>query len=509
MSILPNQLSIIINEPETISSPSSSSLSSSKIISRALYLDKSRQASAILTKFHAGYFRISLSLSSQALLWKTLAKQSRTTHDYDWLIHKLIIILWSLSLLILTTLSILYVLKCVFKFKVVKHEFMHHVGVNYLFAPWISWLLLLQSSPLFAPETSNLYTALSWVFVIPILALDVKIYGQWFTKGKRLLSSVANPSSQMTVIGNLVGAWTAGKMDWKESAMFMFSVGMVHYLVLFVTLYQRLSGSKTFPAMLRPVFFLFFAAPSLASLAWNSIVGKFDNSSKMMFYLSLFLFIGLVSRPAIFMKSMKKFDVTWWAYSFPLTVLAIAASEYAQEVKSAPAHLLMSILFIISLSASVLLLIFTVLKTNTMFLRPYIHGDLDSSFPVKIAITSPGNSNSEIYQASTLEQAPKKEKAPPPSSKPAKSSGGKQKKKKWSKGKQKEKVNNMVLFDKPTFEKLLSEAPKFKLITPSILSDRLRINGSLARMAIKELLGRGLIKVVSTHSSQQIYTKVV
>ncbi|XP_026442668.1 40S ribosomal protein S25-like [Papaver somniferum] len=42
---------------------------------------------------------------------------------------------------------------------------------------------------------------------------------------------------------------------------------------------------------------------------------------------------------------------------------------------------------------------------------------------------------------------PKKEKAPPPSSKPAKSGGGKQKKKKWSKGKQKEKVNNMVLFD--------------------------------------------------------------
>ncbi|KAF3509440.1 hypothetical protein F2Q69_00004434, partial [Brassica cretica] len=72
-------------------------------------------------------------------------------------------------------------------------------------------------------------------------------------------------------------------------------------------------------------------------------------------------------------------------------------------------------------------------------------------------------------------QAPKKDKVPPPSSKPAKSGGGKQKKKKWSKGKQKEKVNNMVLFDQATYDKLLSEAPKFKLITPSILSDRLRV----------------------------------
>ncbi|OQU87765.1 hypothetical protein SORBI_3003G338966 [Sorghum bicolor] len=70
--------------------------------------------------------------------------------------------------------------------------------------------------------------------------------------------------------------------------------------------------------------------------------------------------------------------------------------------------------------------------------------------------------------------APKKDKAPPPSSKPAKSGGGKQKKKKWSKGKQKEKVNNAVLFDQATYDKLLSEVPKYKQITPSVLSERLR-----------------------------------
>ncbi|KAF2300815.1 hypothetical protein P3X46_000039 [Hevea brasiliensis] len=103
--------------------------------------------------------------------------------------------------------------------------------------------------------------------------------------------------------------------------------------------------------------------------------------------------------------------------------------------------------------------------------------------------------------------APKKDKAPPPSSKPAKSGGGKQKKKKWSKGKQKEKVNNMVLFDQASYDKLLSEVPKYKLVTPSILSDRLRINGSLARRAIKDLMARGAIRMISAHASQQIYTR--
>ena len=46
---------------------------------------------------------------------------------------------------------------------------------------------------------------------------------------------------------------------------------------------------------------------------------------------------------------------------------------------------------------------------------------------------------------------------------------------KWSKGKQKEKVNNAVLFDQATYDKLLSEAPKYKQITPSVLSERLRV----------------------------------
>ncbi|KAI4384347.1 hypothetical protein MLD38_002516 [Melastoma candidum] len=69
----------------------------------------------------------------------------------------------------------------------------------------------------------------------------------------------------------------------------------------------------------------------------------------------------------------------------------------------------------------------------------------------------------------------KDSKAPPPFSKPDKSGGGKQKKKaKWSKRQRKEKVNDMVLFDQGTYDKLLCEVPKYKLITRSILSDRLR-----------------------------------
>ncbi|RVW64074.1 40S ribosomal protein S25 [Vitis vinifera] len=103
--------------------------------------------------------------------------------------------------------------------------------------------------------------------------------------------------------------------------------------------------------------------------------------------------------------------------------------------------------------------------------------------------------------------APKKEKAPPPSSKPAKSGGGKQKKKKWSKGKQKEKVNNMVLFDKELMISFFWRFPSNLQCSFFFLLYNLQVNGSLARQAIKDLMARGSIRMISAHASQQIYTR--
>merc|ERR1712112_207071 len=83
------------------------------------------------------------------------------------------------------------------------------------------------------------------------------------------------------------------------------------------------------------------------------------------------------------------------------------------------------------------------------------------------------------------------------------------KKKKWSKGKTRDKLNNLVLFDKGTYDKLYKEVPTYKLITPSIVSERLKVRGSLARKALIELMEKGLIKQVVAHSSQMIYTRMI
>merc|ERR1712066_386487 len=98
-------------------------------------------------------------------------------------------------------------------------------------------------------------------------------------------------------------------------------------------------------------------------------------------------------------------------------------------------------------------------------------------------------------------------KTPAKSQKPKPAGGGKAKKKKWSKGKTRDRLNNLILFDKPTYEKLYKEVPSYKLITPSVVSERLKVRASLARFALEELLEKGLIKEVDRHHGQRIYTR--
>lgn len=82
-------------------------------------------------------------------------------------------------------------------------------------------------------------------------------------------------------------------------------------------------------------------------------------------------------------------------------------------------------------------------------------------------------------------------------------------KKKWSKNKVREKLANLVFADEPTYQKMLSEVPRYRLITVSVVSERMRVNGTCARVALKEFESKGLIKKISTNGSQHIYTRAI
>merc|ERR1711907_439079 len=91
--------------------------------------------------------------------------------------------------------------------------------------------------------------------------------------------------------------------------------------------------------------------------------------------------------------------------------------------------------------------------------------------------TEEGRERTESVAMAVVQQKTKEQKAK------AAMSSSKGKKKKWSKGKVKEKSNMAVLVD------------------------RLRISGSLARLAVKMLEEEGKIRAITKHSKQWLYTR--
>lgn len=245
-----------------------------------------------LLRFPLNCFGVCLGLGSQSILWKRLHLSSELS--FLNIPKEINLFLWSVALLALIVISTTYLLKVFLYFEAVRREYFHPVRINFFFAPWIAGMFLAIGLP---PSINHsVHPAVFCCFMSPIFILELKLYGQWLSGGNRRLSKVANPSTHLSIVGNFVGSLLAASINWKEIAIFFWSVGLAHYLVLFVTLYQRLPTNEKLPKDLHPVFFLFVAAPSTASVAWRFITGSFDYVSRVVFFIALFLYTSLVVR---------------------------------------------------------------------------------------------------------------------------------------------------------------------------------------------------------------------
>ncbi|KAK4784196.1 hypothetical protein SAY86_018564 [Trapa natans] len=323
-----------------------------------------------LLRFPISSFGICLGVSSQAIMWKTLA--SSPSMEFLHVSPTVNLVLWSIAIALVAIVFLIYLLKVVFYFEAVRREYYHPIRVNFFFAPWIALLFLALGVPPSVAE--HLPHALWYVVMAPIFCLELKIYGQWMSGGQRRLSKVANPSNHLSIVGNFVGALLGASMGLKEGPIFFFAVGLAHYTVLFVTLYQRLPTNETLPKELHPVFFLFVAAPSVASMAWAKIQGSFDYGARIAYFVALFLYFSLAVRVNFFRGF--RFSLAWWAYTFPMTGAAIATIRYANEVTNDATQALSAVL------SSVATLTVTALLVATV-LHAFVHRDL---FPNDMAI---------------------------------------------------------------------------------------------------------------------------
>mmetsp|Transcript_5369 Transcript_5369/g.8468 ORF Transcript_5369/g.8468 Transcript_5369/m.8468 type:complete len:307 (-) Transcript_5369:53-973(-) len=124
-------------------------------------------------------------------------------------------------------------------------------------------------------------------------------------------------------------------------AIFFWSVGLIFWLLIFISLFQTISvmarrddkGHRTdiwrFPSSAHPMLFLFIAAPSAAGTSWGAING-WDNVSTVFHSVACFISMFMLLNIRLLLRT--KFTVSWWAYTFPLAAISIVTTRYAEGV---------------------------------------------------------------------------------------------------------------------------------------------------------------------------------
>ncbi|KAL5226681.1 hypothetical protein ABZP36_014946 [Zizania latifolia] len=65
-------------------------------------------------------------------------------------------------------------------------------------------------------------------------------------------------------------------------------------------------------------------------MAWAKIVGEFDYGTCIIYFIALFLYMSLAVRINFF-KGFK-LSLAWWAYTVPMTDVALVMIYYTTEV---------------------------------------------------------------------------------------------------------------------------------------------------------------------------------
>lgn len=251
----------------------------------------------------------------------------------------------ALAAILFCAIAVLYGLKALRHPLAVVSEFRH--PVRSAFFPTMSIGLLLLSI------AANRYSAplalVLWGTGAAVhLGLTLVLVGRWLTKPVEIIHS--NPAWFIPVVGNIIVPVAGVPLGQTELSWFFYAIGLVFWGVLFTVVFYRLVFHAPLPVKIVPTLFILVAPPAMAFLATLALSGgEVTPFARVLFHFGLFLTLLLATLARTFLAV--PFAVSWWAYTFPLDAIAVAALDYSHAVAPAP---------LLTLVAGLLLIVATV-----------------------------------------------------------------------------------------------------------------------------------------------------
>jgi tellurite resistance protein len=276
-----------------------------------------RKADCCVCNFPVSMFAVGMGVTGLGLAWRMAAQRLAWDPSWAWIGEAIIV----LAVIGVGVVAATYLVKLLRYPDAVRREFANPVASCFFATITIS--LTLMASAAF-PYSLALAKTLWVVSVAGHFSLSTWLIGRWLVADHDI--GHLNPGWFIPAVGNIVPPVLGPALGFVELSWFLFAVGLSIWMIFLAIVVHRLVFQPSMPAQLIPTLVILIAPPAVGFMAWVSLVGGLDGFGRVLFYLALFFAILLASRFMVLAKI--PFKPSWWAYTFPLDALTMAALTY-------------------------------------------------------------------------------------------------------------------------------------------------------------------------------------
>jgi tellurite resistance protein len=188
-------------------------------------------------------------------------------------------------------------------------------------------LAVLIQTPALLPHFPEFTLAVWVVGAVASLSLNLYIFAGWNLRENK--TQEFNAIWLIPGAGSFIVALTGMPLGFVEVSWFFFAIGSVFWVFLSAVLMYRYMFCPPHVAPLVPTYWILIVPPALMSLIYPMLTGEpLAEFTRVIFYFALFLTVFNVAMIRIFLRL--KFSMGWWAYTFPLDIIASATIAYAK-----------------------------------------------------------------------------------------------------------------------------------------------------------------------------------
>ncbi|MEA3423489.1 MAG: SLAC1 anion channel family protein, partial [Bacillota bacterium] len=232
--------------------------------------------------------------------------------------YKIDTVIISITIALFAVISLIYLLKLIKYPHEVVGDFENPVKLS--FFPAISISILLLSIAFLGIDMMT--SKVLWIVGTIIHALfTYKVISIWMMHPKFEIKHI-NPAWFIPVVGNILIP-VAGVQHYNpEISWFFYSIGLIFWIVLFTIFMYRIIFFHPLPEKLLPTLAILISPAAIGFIAYVKLTHQIDSFARILYYFALFLTTFIFTQYK--MLSKIKFYLSWWAYSFPISAMAIA-----------------------------------------------------------------------------------------------------------------------------------------------------------------------------------------